>query len=162
MNKASILVCAAIGFILVASIIALNIGNKPSNMPEGSPARTVQIFLEHVSSGNYDSAHNSLSTELKKTCAITDFVVYSYNEKSRYSRSTFKHLTTQLDNLNSVVLVEVIEVEPDFPIGTSENSDQEQFDLVKENGNWKISQIPSYSYPINCRMKLETLGKSDD
>ena len=159
MNKSSILVCIAIGFILVASIIALNIGNKPSKMPQGSPARTVQIFLEHVSSENYDSAYNSLSIELKKTCSSTDFAADSYNEKARYSRSTFKHLTTQLDNLESVVLVEVFEVEPAFPIGTSENSYQEQFNLVKENGNWKISQIPS---PINCLMKLENPGKSDD
>ena len=58
MNKASILVCIVIGLILVASVIALNIGNKPSKMPEGSPARTVQIFLEHVSNENYDAAYN--------------------------------------------------------------------------------------------------------
>jgi len=159
MNKSSILVCIVIGSILVASIIALNIGNKPSKMPQGSPARTVQIFLEHVSGGNYDSAYNSLSIELKKTCSSTDFAADSYNEKARYSRSTFKHLTTQLADLESVVLVEVIEWEPAFPIGTSENSYQEKFNLVKENGNWKISQL---QFPINCLRKLEIPNKSDD
>lgn len=159
MNKASISVCIIIGLILVASVITLNIGNKPSKMPEGSPARTVQIFLEHVSSENYDSAYNSLSIELKKTCGFTDFAADSFNEKARYSRSTFKHLTTHLDNLESVVLVEVIEVEPAFPIGTSENSYQEKFNLVKENMNWKISQL---QFPINCLMALENPNKSDD
>ena len=159
MNKASILVCIVIGLILVASVIALNIDNNPSKMPEGSPARTVQIFLEHVSNEHYDSAYNSLSIALKKTCSFTDFAADSYNEKARYSRSTFKHLTTQLDNLESVVLVEVIEVEPAFPIGTSENSHQEKFNLVKENTNWKISQL---QFPINCRMALENPNKSDD
>ena len=159
MNKSSILVCIIIGSILVASIIALNIGNKPSKMPKGSPARTVQIFLEHVSGGNYDSAYNSLSIELKKACSSTDFAADSYNEKARYSRSTFKHLTTQLANLESVVLVEVIELEPAFPIGTSENSYQEKFNLVKENGNWKISQL---QFPINCLTKSEIPNKSDD
>lgn len=159
MNKASISVCIVIGLILVASVITLNIGNKPSKMPEGSPARTVQVFLEHVSSENYDSAYNSLSIELKKTCGFTDFAADSFNEKARYSRSTFKHLTTHLDNLESVVLVEVIEVEPAFPIGTSENSYQEKFNLVKENMNWKISQL---QFPINCLMALENPNKSDD
>ena len=159
MNKASISVCIIIGLILVASVITLNIGNKPSKMPEGSPARTVQVFLEHVSSENYDSAYNSLSIELKKTCGFTDFAADSFNEKARYSRSTFKHLTTHLDNLESVVLVEVIEVEPAFPIGTSENSYQEKFNLVKENMNWKISQL---QFPINCLMALENPNKSDD
>lgn len=159
MNKASISVCIIIGLILVASVITLNIGNKPSKMPEGSPARTVQVFLEHVSSENYDSAYNSLSIELKKTCGFTDFAADSFNEKARYSRSTFKHLTTHLDNLESVVLVEVIEVEPAFPIGTSENSYQEKFNLVKENMNWKISQL---QFPINCLIALENPNKSDD
>ena len=159
MNKSSILVCIVIGLILVASVIALNIVNKPSKMPEGSPARIVQIFLEYISSENYESAYNSLSIELKKTCSFTDFAADSYNEKARYSRSTFKHLTTHLDDLESVVLVEVIEVEPAFPIGTSENSYQEKFNLVKENTNWKISQL---QFPINCLMTLENPDKSND
>jgi len=50
-------------------------------------------------------------------------------------------------------------VEPAFPIGTSENSHQEKFNLVKENTNWKISQL---QFLINCRMALENPNKSDD
>ena len=75
-----------------------------------------------------------------------------------YKRQTVKHINTQSDSFESIVLVEIIEIESSFPIGTSENSYQETFNLVKENSNWKIDRL---QFPINCLIDRQTLGHTN-
>ena len=159
MSKAPVIVGAILIFLLIASILVLNLTNTPPQMPKDSPERVVQLFLEHVSKDAHGTAYELLAKELKQVCRPTEFAADSYEQKSRYSNATIKHINTQSDSFESIVLVEVIEIEPSFPIGTSENSYQETFNLTKENSNWKINRL---QFPINCFSDLENLDNTDE
>ena len=159
MKKTPIIVSAILGFLFIASILVLNIGKTPPQMPEDSPERVVQIFLESVSKNAHISAYELLSEELKQICSSTEFSADSYEQKTRYSNATVKHINTQSYSFKSIVLVEVIEIESSFPIGTSENSYQETFNLVKENSNWRIDRL---QFPINCFVDLGNRSQTDE
>ena len=159
MSKAPIIVCGLIGFVLVASILILNLRTTPPEMPKDSPERVVQVFLEYIFKGDHSSAYDLLSQEIKTVCSSTEFAADSYEQKNRYSNATVKHLNTQSDSFESIVLVEVIEIESSFPIGTTENSYQETFNLTREDSNWKINRL---QFPINCFLDLEKPGNIDD
>ena len=159
MSKAPVIVCTILGILLISSILVLNLTSTTPQMPEDSPERVVQVFLEYVSKDAHNSAYELLSKELKEVCSSTEFAADSYEQKSRYSNATIKHINTQSDSFESIVLVEVIEIESSFPIGTSENSYQETFNLTKENSNWKINRL---QFPINCFSDPETLDNTDE
>ncbi len=159
MSKAPIIVCAILGLLLIASILVLNLGKTPPQMPEASPERVVQLFLEYVSKDANNAAYELLSKEQKKACSSTEFAADSYEQKNRYSNTTIKHINTQSDSFESIVLVEIIEIEPSFPIGTSINSHREKFNLTKEDSNWKIDRL---LFATNCFTDIENHGNVDE
>lgn len=158
MKNVPIIVCGLLGFILIACVLVLNLRNTQSEMPENSPEKIVQIFLEYVSANAHDSAYDLLSQKRKNICSSTEFAAAIYEEKNRYSNATVKLINTQSDSVESIILVEVVEIESSFPIGTSENSYPETFNLTKENSNWKINHL---QFPGNCFLDLEKTGDID-
>ena len=135
-----------LGALLIASI-AIAVMQEQEPLPEGTPERAVQLYLAAVVDDDYQAARNLLSADLKRQCTIETMVSRTYARRQlRNSRITLAG-TTYLDG-KAIVTARVATISRDGPFGTSENSHDQRFTLIKENGDWLFSGA---SWPYgNC------------
>ena len=82
MSKAPVIVCTILGILLISSILVLNLTSTTPQMPEDSPERVVQVFLEYVSKDAHNSAYELLSKELKKSAALQNSPLIVMSKKT--------------------------------------------------------------------------------
>ena len=72
---------AALGVLLVAAI-AIALMRDAVVLPEGSPERAVQLYLEAVSDDDIEAARAMLSTEFRERCTLEEMFSRSFGSPS--------------------------------------------------------------------------------
>jgi hypothetical protein len=69
-----------LAILLVASIIVA-LMQRVEPLPEGTPERAVQLYLEAIADGDLEAARDFLSAELKERCLVEDLAGRNYATK---------------------------------------------------------------------------------
>ena len=133
--------------LLVASIaIAQTRQLKP--LPEGTPERSVQLFLTALEEEDYKGAYELLTRERKADCTIEEFVSRGLDASRdlRDSRITLKD-TISLDGTR-IVSATVTRVRNRGPFGASDYTQNQSFTLTLQDELWRLEK---YSWPyLGC------------
>ena len=125
--------------LLIAAIVISLIGSEQP-MPEGTPERTVQRFLTALQVEDYRLAHSLLSDSRKEICKLTDLVGGDALGVERYEDTRVVLKDTEIFDDAAVVIASITTIENSGPFGTSEHSSDQSYDLVKEQGEWRIDE----------------------
>lgn len=130
----------ALAVLLVASIV-IAVVRKPEALPEGTPGRTVQLYLEAVSDDDFEAAYSLLSAELRLRCPIENMVSRRYaKERLGDSRVTLKETTFISDR--AIVIANVGTIRGNGPFGTSARTYEQSYTLAEEAGEWRFVNEP--------------------
>jgi len=106
-------------------------------LPADSPEGVVQRYLLAIESEDYQAAYYYLSSDLRVSCSLDDFVGRGYWPATRQDHMTLEK--TQRFDDRAVVTARVTVFDPDVPFGTSEYSYDRTFHLKLEGGQWRLT-----------------------
>ena len=137
---------AFVGVLLVVSVVVA-LMQEDVALKEGTPERTVQLYLRAVQDEDFRAAHGFLSAELKEECPPEDLAARNFSRArdlsdSRVTLEDTRHFTT-----TTVVVARVTRVRGSGPFGTSESSHEQPYTLRLEDDEWRITQNP---WPYHC------------
>lgn len=128
--------------VLIAASIAVALTETVEELEEGTPERTVQLYLKAVDEADFKAAHNLLSDELKEVCTVELMAGRNTFRAKQLSDSRITlEDTTHLDG-TAIVTVRVTTVRGDGPFGTSESSYEQRFAVAEVGGEWRLSNDP--------------------
>jgi len=126
--------------LLVASIIVALV-QRVEPLPEGTPERAVQLYLAAIADGDLEAARDFLSAELKEQCSIEDLARRRYASRElEDSRITLEG--TEPVGGKMIVTARVTRLRSNSPFGSSENSYDQLYTLVEEDGSWRFTSDP--------------------
>jgi hypothetical protein len=134
-----LLVLAVVGTGILAGIL-----REPTTLDPNTPEGTVQAYLQAVLDEDWSSARAHLADDLARRCSVVDF---------RYAWVP-DQLTTTLDGTRTTddgveVRVQLRSVASPDPLRTVDGVSTETFDLVQQDGQWRITGAP---WPVmDCR-----------
>ena len=131
---------AALGVLLIAAI-AIALIRDAVVLPEGSPERAVQLYLEAISEEDFEASREMLSADLKERCTLEAMVSRSFGRQS-LDDSRVTHDTTNYVGDKAIVVFEVTRTSNGGPFGIDEHSRDEHYTLVREDGEWRLSASP--------------------
>jgi hypothetical protein len=98
----------------------------------------VQLYLTSILDDDFISSYNLLSSKQQLRCPLTTMATQSGNkEVLRQTHVTLKK--TEIIDVNAFVTVKITTIDNNGLFGTSENSHEERYSLVKEDGQWRIN-----------------------
>ena len=131
----------ALGALLIVAIVIALIRDAVI-LAEGSPERTVQLYLEAVSDNDFAVVREMFSSELKGQCTL-DYMVSRSFERQSLKDSRVVHDTTNFVDDRAIVVFEVTQISRNGPFGIGEGwSRDEHYTLIKEKGEWRLSANP--------------------
>ena len=130
-----------LGALLIAGVIAALLDREEAQL-EGTPERTVQLFLEAVQDGDFELTHSFLSEGLREECAVEKFAGGNVPvvERLKNDRITLEGTATVKDTV--FVTVRVTRFHGSGPFGASESSFEQRFALRQEGGQWHFTEYP--------------------
>lgn len=123
-----------IGVLVVVALAVVFSRGDPAPLDEASPAGVVQRYSTAVIDGDIATAETYLTDSARTVCRG------SFSGEPRPARVVLVS-TTERDQ-SATVKVSMVNSYQDGPFGPSEYEMEDIFTLVKEDGNWKISQAP--------------------
>ena len=123
--------------LLIAAVVVSLMGSEQP-MPDGTPERTVQRFLTALQAEYYRLAYSFWSDSRKEICELTDLVGGDALGVERYGNARVVLKDTKIFDDAAVVIASITRIENSGPFGTSEHSEDQSYDLVKEQGEWRI------------------------
>jgi hypothetical protein len=136
----------AVAIAAAAAISALRGGEEA--LPDGTPGRTVQLYLKAVEDHDAIEAFSYLSPELALRCATFPKDVIT-NRGDASIRATLEE--TRVEGNTASVRVELSENFNSSPFGQDGFDQTLLFELVQVGGEWKFSSSP---WPLYCAAKL--------
>ncbi|MGE0133703.1 MAG: hypothetical protein AB7L91_06585 [Dehalococcoidia bacterium] len=133
--------------IAAAAVVAAQRGGE-DELPDGTPGRTVQLYLRAVEDQDAAEAFSYLSPEVTDRCSTMPREVISRRGDIAI-RATLEE--TKIDGDAATVRVELTERYDSSPFGSSDPKQTIVFDLERIEGEWLFSQPP---WPIFCPAKL--------
>jgi 20S proteasome alpha/beta subunit len=128
-----VLICIVAAIVVVALVVVFSRGTPPL-LDSTTPAGIVQRYSAAVISGDETAAKGYLSQSLRDGCDRAEFVV---TDNIRVTLVATTERTESADVRVSITLSS-----ENGPFGVSESSFEGVFDLVKENGAWRIDSAP--------------------
>ena len=133
---------ALLGVLLIGSIV-VSLSNDEDVFDPGTPEHAVQQYLRSMGQGDFETAHASLSPDLRSECSVEDLF-------KQVSGSRLDHLDDDRITLESVqlvgetthVAVKVHEFRRGGLFGSSEWSYERRFFLRQIDGEWKFTDFP--------------------
>jgi hypothetical protein len=126
-----------IGVLVVVALAVVFSRGAPEPLDEASPAGVVQRYSTAVIDGDVSTAETYLTDSARTACRG------SFSGEPRPARVVLVS-TTERDQ-SATVKVSIVNSSQGGPFGPSEYEMEDVFTLVKEGGNWRISQAP---YPL--------------
>lgn len=123
-----------IGVLVVVALAVVFSRGDPAPLDEASPAGVVQRYSTAVIDGDVATAETYLTDSARTVCRG------SFSGEPRPARVVL--VSTSERDQTATVRVSIVHSSQDGPFGPSEYEMEDIFTLVKENGNWKISQAP--------------------
>ncbi|MGA7733300.1 MAG: hypothetical protein WCD37_18720 [Chloroflexia bacterium] len=134
---------------LVAGLAAI-FRQPPAELPADSPGGTVQRFYNAILQKDYDSAYLLLSDTMTDKPTQDEFAQHNASQASFNSAQQNGRVRIETDTIRddtAVVTVSITQFYNDSsPFGGSNQyTSTETFTLRKENGGWRITEMP-YNY----------------
>lgn len=141
------LLAAGLGLVLlgVASVAIGTTQRGETPFPEGSPERTVQLYVRAVEAGDAVALHALLSPEAKLRCELATIRQSLRFPSDRDLRVTLRD--SKLTGESAVIRVRVTESTGAQPFDSGTYDHDETFDLVRAAGTWLIDQP---TWPVYC------------
>lgn len=134
---------------LIVISFALTYLKNDTKMEEGSPERTVQLYISYLSDDRFTDAYDLLDRNLHTQCDIGEFTAALTWTKNYFEGASAKLKNKkQFDNI-SIVVIEMTSVETNIPFGLEERSTEVTFTLSLEE-KWKITEA---GFDMNCTGK---------
>ena len=143
-----------LGYISIAFLSALVIGsiyisttrqNEP--LTEGSPERTVQIYIDNILNDRSIEAYELIAKELRDNSRYSEFINKTSLSYDPYEVETITLVKSEIINDEAIVTVEKSTIETSIPLESTERKSRQTYILVKEDLEWKILET---SFPIHC------------
>lgn len=139
----ALLLAATIG--AAATVASLRGGEK--QLPDGSPERAVQLYLNAIEDRDATAALAHLSPSLTARCGeIPRDMITARSEGSL--RATLDDV--RLDGNAATVRIQLTETFGGAPFGVSDPKQTLVFELERVNEEWRFSQMP---WPLYCPFK---------
>lgn len=139
-----VIVGVVVALAVVGSIAVSVTADHGPDYAEGTPERAVQDYLRAVADRDATRALAFFSTALSDRCASVSRESITRRGDSGF-RATLDR-TSQRDG-RTIIDVSLTEVYGSGPFGRSESTQSLVFELVQENGVWRLSEAP---WPFYC------------
>ncbi|GAB4099949.1 hypothetical protein [Sinomonas halotolerans] len=138
-GRTLIAVLAAIGVLVAVSLVLVLARGAPEAMDPSSPEGVVQDYSQAVIDGDTDRASSLLSERLKDLCGSSS----GYYTSSEYLEGLrIELLSSAARDQTATVKVAVVQTSPGGIFGPSEYSTESSFQLVRDDGEWRIDTVP--------------------
>lgn len=144
-----IVIGALLTVAIAAAAAVAAIRGAEDELPEGTPGRTVQLYLRAIEDRDATKAYSYLSPELASRCSRTFPKDAITNRGSASIRATLEE--TRIAGVTATVRVELTEHFGDAPFGQSDPKQKLVFQLEQVEGEWRFSESP---WPLYCPPKL--------
>ncbi len=134
---------AAIVALIVAGVAAALIAGGPAEtLPEDSPERVVQQYLQALDNDDYRAAYAYFGGSLQQSCSLHDFRQRMRWRAGQSDRVVLEQ-TEEIDG-RAIVSVRVSSVSLDAPFAfaPNETSFRMEFALEREEGAWRFIEPP--------------------
>ena len=118
----------------VALIFAISTGSSVKTLSSGTPEKIVQQYLEAVNDGRNEDAAMLFSSS--SICTVDD-IDRAYIDTSA---QVLLDKVTQKDETHAIVYISI--QRSDGPLMSDPYVDKENYRLIKESGQWRLSGIP--------------------
>ncbi|MBM3934761.1 MAG: hypothetical protein FJ319_10750 [SAR202 cluster bacterium] len=137
-----------VAVLLVASI-AIALTQKEEVFADGTPERTVQLYLKALEDEDYTEAYGYLGAELRDGCTVDEFA-----RDGAYARSTLGQNRVTLRDTDmvagaAVVTLRVAYVSSDGLFGSGQYSSDYVYRLRQESGQWRFTEDPQWPF-VGC------------
>jgi hypothetical protein len=132
----------ALAVIVALSVVALT--REPVSLDPNTPEGVVQQYLQAISDEDYVAAHGFLSSEIQADCSAADIATNNYYD-------TFNAVLGDVIEVGDRVTVEASIQSGSTALDPGSNGYYEQFVLIKENGEWVLSEDPWPYFTYGCR-----------
>jgi hypothetical protein len=125
---------------LLASAVAIALVTTRGGvdlLPADSPEGVVQRYLRAIEREDYREAYDYLSSDLRRSCSLEEFVSRGYWPETGGDHMTLEK--TQSFDGRALVTARVTVFDPDVPFGASEHSYDRTFHLKLEAGQWRLT-----------------------
>jgi hypothetical protein len=149
-NKITISIIFTFIVLLIISLVIVSIDNV-KDFDTGTPERTVQLFLQHMTDKEFDQSYKLVSEGKKANCSLVTFL----SSASRYDNTSgniISHKETLTYDKIAIVTIYVTNIEAS-PLGVSDHSFQEVFTLISTETQTDFMEpwvITEFQYPFNC------------
>ena len=129
--------------LLVASIVVA-LTQRPEALPEGTPESAVQLYVTALEDGDFKKAHGLLSAERRAECSVEAIAFgdsWDFGRAGRFADSRVILVDTNLLNGSAVVTARITTIQRNGLFGTSDDSREERYMLLKEDGEWRLDRI---------------------
>lgn len=133
-DRALVIVLGVIVALVLIALAAILLRGGPKELDPASPEGVVQSYSTAVIAGDTTAARELLSEQLSKECAPVGF----YSDPGSI-RVTLLEANERDESASVSVL---IRVSYGGPFGSGESESRQMFELVKEQGQWKITRTP--------------------
>jgi|SRR3990170_4952792 len=129
---------AIVAALLVGAVAIALVTNRGGVdlLPADSPEGVVQRYLMAIEREDYQAAYDYLSSGLRVSCSLDDFVRRGYWPETGGDHVTLEK--TQSFDGRAIVTARVTVFDPDVPFGASEYSYDRTFHLKLEAGQWRL------------------------
>ena len=138
-----------LAFILTLIVVSIYIAMTRQSEPlkEGSPERTVQIYIDNILKDEPFKAYELISEDIKDNCLYTEFNNTFQHSYNRSDVETTNLVKVEIVDGEAIVTGETSSIETSIPLGSTERKSRHTYVLVKEDMEWKIVET---SFPIYC------------
>ncbi|ADX74516.1 hypothetical protein Asphe3_34110 [Pseudarthrobacter phenanthrenivorans Sphe3] len=133
-DRILLVLLGVIALLVVVALAVVFSRGDPAPLDEGSPAGVVQRYSTAVIDGDTATAETYLTESARTICRG------SFSGEPRPSRVVL--VSTSERDQSATVKVSIVNSSQDGPFGPTEYEMEDIFSLVREDGNWKISQAP--------------------
>lgn len=132
---------AALSFLVAVSLV-ITLTDVEENLESNSPERTVQLYLRALKETDFKTAYGLLSNEVKLNCTVGLMASSNSHMTRELSESNVTLVGTTLINDTAIVTVRVTSLRNEGIFGTADDSHEQRFALVKQDGRWQLSNDP--------------------
>ncbi|MBI4201087.1 MAG: hypothetical protein HY531_02210 [Chloroflexi bacterium] len=139
-----VIVAVVVSLAVIALVVGLVAGGKERALPEDSPEGVVQRFLLAMQAGEYKKAYDYLGSKLRSTCAYDRFLEQRPQGQIEEIQAALSGTRSFDDRVEVKIVVTQFRTSGPFlaPFGSPANSFPETYILLREDGQWRFSQIP--------------------
>jgi len=143
-----IVIGALLTVVIAAAAAVAAIRGAEDELPEGTPGRTVQLYLRAIEDRDATRAYSYLSPELASRCSTFPKDAITYRGSASI-RATLEE--ARIAGGTATVRVELTENFSDAPFGQSDPRQRLVFELQQIEGEWWFSESP---WPLYCPPKF--------